>query len=160
MKKTILIPTDFTIESLKFLVEAAESAQSNTPINVVFIHCERLQDSIIDLLFYSKRELIDSLKTPQYIDACKAILNKYPTVIHSIRFEVFTGHNQRAFENFLEGNRIDEILMPKKYILQLRKNSFDPLPFFQRVQLPVTEVAWELGSNVTENNKLAELYLS
>ncbi|MCU0368141.1 MAG: hypothetical protein MUF39_04850 [Cyclobacteriaceae bacterium] len=160
MKKAILIPTDFTIESLKFVVEAAESAQSNIRINIVFLHCERLQDAIVDLLFYSKRELIDSLKTPDFTNACQVILNKYPSTIHSMRFEIFTGHNQRAFENFLVGNRIDEILVPKNYALQFGKNSFDPLPFIQRVQLPVKEVAWELSGDLTEKNQFAELFLT
>jgi len=160
MKKTILIPTNFTIESLKFLVEAAESAQAGSKINVVFLHCEHLQDAILDLLFYSKRELINSLKTPAFEDACKVICNKYPSVIHSIRFEVFTGHTQRAFENFLEGNRVDEILVPKNYALQLRKKSFDPLPFIQRAELPVTEVTWKLSGNMPEKNQLAELFFT
>lgn len=160
MKKSILIPTDFSIESLNFVVEAAESAHSDSRINIVFLHCERLQDAIVDLLFYSKRELVDSLKTPAFANACQLILNKYPSVIHSMRFEIFTGHNQRAFENFLVGNRIDEILVPKNHALQFGKSSFDPLPFIQRVQLPVTEVAWELSGDVTEKNQVVELFLT
>lgn len=159
MKRTILIPTDFSIDSLKFLVEAVQSVQIGS-INVVFLHCAHLPNSILDLLFYSKKEIIKSLVTPTFVDACKVIRNKYQSKINSTRIEIFTGHTQAAFENFLEGNRIDEIFVPENYILKTTKNSFDPLPFIQRTELPITPVTWKQGGDIPEKNQLAELFLT
>lgn len=159
MKRTILIPTDFSIDSLKFLVEAVQSVQTGS-INVVFLHCAYLPNSILDLLFYSKREIIKSLVTPTFEDACKVIRSKYESKINSTRIEIFTGHTQAAFENFLEGNRIDEIFVPKNYILKTSKNSFDPMPFIQRTGLPITQVTWKQGGDIPEKNQLAELFLT
>jgi len=159
MKRTILIPTDFSIDSLKFLVEAVQSVQIGS-INVVFLHCAHLPNSILDLLFYSKKEIIQSLVTPTFEDACKVIRNKYQSKINSTRIEIFTGHTQAAFENFLEGNRIDEIFVPENYILKTTKNSFDPLPFIQRTELPITPVTWKQGGDIPEKNQLAELFLT
>jgi len=159
MKRTILIPTDFSIESLKSFVEAAQSVQIGS-INVVFLHCAHLPNSILDLLFYSKNEIIKSLITPTFENACKVIRSKYESKINSTRIEIFTGRTQAAFENFLEGNRIDEIFVPVNYTLKPVKNSFDPMPFIQRTELPITQVVWKQGGNIPEKNQLAELFLT
>lgn len=158
MKRTILIPTDFSIESLKFLVEAVQSVQIGS-VNVVFLHCAYLPNSILDLLFFSKKELIKTLVTPAFEDACKVIRSKYATKINSLRIEMFTGFTHAAFENFLVGNRIDEIFTPKGYQLQLPKNSFDPMPYINRASLPITEVTWKHVVDTPEKNQLAELFL-
>lgn len=158
MKRTILIPTDFSIESLKFLVEAVQSVQIGS-VNVVFLHCAHLPNSIVDLLLFSKKELIKTLVTPAFDDACKVIRSKYESKINSLRIEIFTGFTQAAFENFLEGNKIDEAFTPKGYQLQLPKNSFDPMPFINRSGLPITEVTWKQVGDTPEKNQLAELFL-
>ncbi|MBL7856825.1 MAG: hypothetical protein JNM57_03985 [Cyclobacteriaceae bacterium] len=158
MKRTILIPTDFSIESLKLFIEAAESVQIGS-VNIILLHCAQLSDSIVDLLFFSKKDMIESLVTPVFNDACKIIRSKYASKINSARIEVFTGHTQAAFQNFLEGNRVDEILIPKNYSLQLNKESFDPIPFIRKSTIPITEIHWKQTGNIPEKNQLAELFL-
>lgn len=160
MRKTILIPTDFSIESLRLLRAAVQSADGDG-IHVVFLHCTYQQDSIMSLLFFSKDSLIDSLTNEDYKDACRIIRNKYSSVIHSIRTEIFTGTTQAAFQNFLDGNKIDQSFIPKNYSLQLtNKNSFDSLPLIRKSKLPLTEVSWQQLESVPEKNQLAELFLS
>lgn len=160
MKKTILIPTDFSIESLRLLRAAVQSVE-NGSIHVVFLHCVYQQDSIIDLLFFSKQSLVDSLTNEDFKDACRIIRNKYSTAIHSIRTEIFSGTTHAAFQNFLEGNRIDEVLIPKNYTLQqTSKFSFDPLPYIRKCKLPTVEVSWKQVESIPEKNQLAELFLN
>lgn len=160
MKKTILIPTDFSIESLR-LLRAAIQAVGNESINVVFLHCVYPSDSIMDLIFFSKNSLVESLTNNDFKEACKIISNKHPSAIHSIRTEIFSGTSQTAFQNFLEGNKIDEVLIPKNYTLQkTSKNSFDPLSFIRKCKLPTIEVSWQHAESLPEKNQLAELFLS
>ncbi len=158
MKRTILIPTDFSIESLKLLINAAQSVPIGS-VNIVFLHCAYLPDSIVDLLFFSKEDFIESLTTKDFNDACKVIKNKYAAKINSTRIEIFSGNNQAAFQNFLEGNKIDEIFISKNYkAKKANKKSFDAMPFILKTNLPITEVSWQPIGNVPEKNKLAELF--
>lgn len=158
MKRTILIPTDFSIESVKYLIEAVQLEETGS-INVVFLHCAHLSDSIFDLLFFSKRKMKNALITPAFQDACKIIRNRYASKINSMRVEIFNGFTQSAFQKFLEGNRVDEIFIPNNYTLKLEKNSFDPIPFIRKAPVRVTEISRKRMDNVPEKNQLAELFL-
>lgn len=158
MRRTILIPTDFTIESLSLFKAAAQSVEIGK-INVIFFHCAHLSDSIFDLLFFSSRKQRESLVNEDFEDGCKIIRHKYASRINSVRTEIFSGRTQNAFENFLDANDIDEIVIPKDYKFQLTSNrSFDPMPFILKSKLPTTEVTWERELHVPEKNQLAELF--
>lgn len=160
MTKTILIPTDFSIESLRLLRAAAQTVETGN-IQVVFLHCVYQQNSIISLLFSSKESLVDSLMNEDFKNACRIIRNKYSTAIHSIRTEIFTGTTHAAFRNFLDGNGIDEVLIPKNYTLQqTSKSSFDPMSYIRGCNLPTIEVSWRQTESIPEKNQLAELFLS
>jgi hypothetical protein len=158
MKRTILIPTDFSIESVKFLIEVVQLAETGS-INVIFLHCEHLSDSIFDLLFASKKGKINALITPAFQDACKIIRNRYSSKINSMRVEIFNGYTQAAFQKFLEGNNVDEIFIPNNYALQPGKNSFDPMPFILKASVQVTRLSCNRVENIPEKNQLAELFL-
>lgn len=159
MKKTILIPTDFSIESLKLLKEAIHSVEIGS-INIVFLHCIHLSDSIFDLLFFSKKELIESLMSKNFNDACKIIRNRYTSKINSARVEIFTGTTQQAFNNFLEGNQVNEIIVPKNHTFKLiNSKSFNPDTYIRNAGLPLTEVEWKTSDTIPEKNSLAEIFL-
>lgn len=159
MKKTVLLPTDFSIESLKLLREAINSVEIGS-INIVFLHCIHLSDSIFDLLFFSKKEMIESLMSKDFNDACKIIRNKYTSKINSARVEIFTGTTQQAFNNFLEGNRVDEIIIPKNHAFKLvNRKSFNPDSYIKNSGLPTTEVEWKTSDKIPEKNSLAEIFL-
>ena len=159
MKKTILIPTDFSIESLKLLKEAVTSVEVGS-VNIIFLHCIYLSDSIFDLLFFSKKEWVESLVNKDFDDGCKIIRNKYVNKINSARVEFFTGTTQQAFDNFLEGNQVDEIMLPKNYVFkQSSKKSFSPEPYIRKSRLPLIEVVWQKSDKEPEKNSLAEIFL-
>lgn len=157
MKRVILIPTDFSIESLNLFKYAAQHAQE--PLNIVLVHGLHLSDSIFDLLFKTRSESIEKLSNPDFEDACRILHNKYVSRINSFRIEIFSGVTQCAFQNFLEGNRITEILIPKSYQLRLTGKSFDLLPYLKSSTLPKQAVEWKPAENAPEHNQLAEIFL-
>lgn len=159
MIKTVLIPTDFSIESLNLFKHASQEANDGA-INVIFFHGVSLNFSITDLLFYSKKALVASLSNNDFHNACEIITNKFASRIYSTRIEIFTGTKQHAFEQFVEANRVNEILIPKEYTFKFSDSrSFDPTPFVKKSSLPVKEVAWTRSTSVPEKNLLAELFL-
>jgi hypothetical protein len=158
MNRTILIPTDFSIESLNLFKYAAQHAQE--PLNIVLVHGLHLSDSIFDLLFRTRADSVSKLTNPDFEDACRILRNKYASRINSFRIEIFSGVTQSAFQNFLEGNRITEIVIPKTYTLRVSGKSFDVLPYLRASKLAPQEVEWKPIENAPERNQLAEIFLT
>lgn len=156
--KTIAIPTDFTIESLN-TVKGALNVLKDEKINLILVYSAYLSGSITDLLFLSKPKYLASLQDDKFTEACEILRNKYASQIKSIQVELFPGTSNSFFTHFLAGNHIDEVFIPKKYRLKLGKRGFDPIPYFKKTKLPLTEVDWNETSNVPEKNRVAELFL-
>jgi hypothetical protein len=141
MKRTILIPTDFSVPSLD-VVEHVIANAGDHPVDIVLTHCVFLPATEdIEMRHFSKKALIQSLRNPDYKNAYRAMRLRHPNPNVAIKTDLFTGWNQRAFNNFLEGNRIDEAVIPKPYKPSLNlKSSFDPIPFIRKSRLKITEV--------------------
>lgn len=156
MKRTILIPTDFSIESLIPVKQAA--LLNYNDIEIVLMYCSLLPGSITDLLFYSPAKLIEQHSNKEFEKACSIILNKYASKITALRIEVFHGTTDAAFDNFVTGNKIDEIIFPKSYTLKERKNGFKPLPYIKNSLLPCREAEWKVN-NQHETASLSTLFM-
>jgi hypothetical protein len=161
MNKTILFPTDFTIESLNVVKTVLNDVNPNIKCDIILVHGIRMTDSITDLLFFSKSRFIDELSNEAFDDACEIIRNKFDSRINSIRTEVFSGYNQNAFNNFVEGNKVDEAYMPTNYNLKLvYRKSFDILPFIKNSNVVVNEIAWQAQQHIPGKGQLSEVFYS
>jgi|GEM_PF-232070 hypothetical protein len=157
MKRTILIPTDFSIESL-IPVKQAALLSSYDEIEIVLMFCDLLPVSISDLLFYAPSKAIRQHSNREFEEACSIIMNKYASRISSMRTEVFHGTSDAAFDNFISGNRIDEVIYPKNYVLKEHRNGFSPLPYIKNSYLPCREVEWKIN-NPHETASLSTLFM-
>jgi hypothetical protein len=157
MKKTILIPTDFTMESLnlfKFVMQT-----TTVDVHVIFLHCVAPSDSIVDMLFSNPSDLAESLMTRDFKEAISIIKNRYGSHLSTEVVEVFNGRTGAAFANFLEANEIGEIIVPKEYqFVKTHSRSIDPMYFIKDVTCSIVEVSWRESKSVTEKNQLAELF--
>jgi hypothetical protein len=141
MKRTIFIPIDFSEASLS-LVEHTLVLAGEDEIEIVLTHCFCLTDSIVELLFFDKDELFQSVKSNQFNAAFEALCNAYSQVKVQFRWEIFTGFTLAAFKNFISGNRITEAVIPQPYFkLSRASGNFDPTPYVRRSRLPVTVIA-------------------
>lgn len=141
MKRTIFIPTDFSEASLGLVAHTLLLA-GDDEIEIVLTHCFYLTDSIVELLFFDKDELFQSLKTRQFNAAFRALRKKHEQVKVEFRWEIFTGFTQAAFRNFISGNRISEAVIPQPYFQLTRASgNFDPTHYVRRSRLPVTVVS-------------------
>jgi hypothetical protein len=157
MAKTILIPIDFKIESLNTLKLALNSLKSEHT-NVVLMYTEYLTDSITELLFYSPKKIIKSLKSPEFEEAISIIKNRYETMIDSIDIKLFHGYNVNAFKIFVEAKKIDTIYIPKNYSLRTSQNGFNPIPLIKKSKLPYQEIEWETSTYTSEQVQLNALF--
>lgn len=156
--KTIAIPTDFTIESLN-TVKGALAMLKDEKVNLILVYSAYLSGSITDLLFLSKPKYLASMQNDKFTEACEILTNKYASQIESFQVELFPGTSHSFFTHFLAGNNIDEVFIPKNYRLKPGKRGFDPIPYFKKTKLPLTEVDWHATSDIPEKNLVAELFL-
>jgi hypothetical protein len=128
-------------------------------VHVIFLHCMAPTDSIIDLLFTSSEEIAESLVTRDFKEAVSIIKNRYGSHRSSEVVEVFKGRTRSAFMNFLEGNKVDEIIVPKDYrFIKTHTRSVDPMAFIRDVTRSVVQVSWQGSTSLPEKNQLAELF--
>jgi len=159
MRKTILVPTDFSVESLHVLKNVLSNSKEGEIFNVILLHGVHLNDSITDLMFFSKGKMLRSLTNPEFEEACAILKNKFDSKVNSIRKDLFTGFTQATFDNYVEANRIDEICISDNYNLTFKgKGSYDIAPFIKNSKVTVKAIALETSSSLPERGRTAEIF--
>jgi hypothetical protein len=156
MVKTILIPIDFSIESLNTL-KIALNGLHNSRADIILMYAEYTSDSITELLFYSPEKRLKILLKPEFEEALAVLKNRFEKVIETIRIELFHGYGVNAFVNFIEGNNVDTIFIPKTYTLKLLSNGFNPIPIIKKSKLPYAEADWVASIRTSQEDQLNHL---
>lgn len=157
MDKVIMLPTDFSIESLNTLRLAADQYKGQK-IHVVLVYAETPSDSITDLLFYRPVNTIKALKSKSFEEALSVVRNRYESTIASLSFKIFNGTNTNALLNFVEANQIDDIILPTNYNFQFPKNGFDMTPMIKKSKLPYREIGWDSSAGISEQLQINVLF--
>ena len=151
MNHTILIPTDFSVQSLNLLKEAMMRTE-HKKVRVILVYGIHLTDSITDLLFFSKSSFIKKLETKEFKDSCLLMQNRFHSKMESLCIDIFTGVTQSAFEQYVEAHKIDEAYIPSHPAYKSKNSrSFDVVPYILKSKLKATvinrldekEVEWE-----------------
>lgn len=106
--KHILIPTDFSLQSLN-AVHAAVATHSEQPFKITLLHLLRMAEDIPQLLFRSMRSKQEEIITPDFREACEILQNRYESSIASIHIKLGFGSTKSYVQNLLEGEKIDLI---------------------------------------------------
>ncbi|MCZ4222049.1 hypothetical protein [Pedobacter rhodius] len=123
--KTVLIPTDFNLESLNILETLVQ--QKTEKLNIIFVHAFKLSDSITDMLMLSRRSRDYENVSDEFYQLINQFKNKYPNRINCIGIEYFYGSTVAAFKNFIEAFDVDCIAYLKNYAFKpINKYSIDP----------------------------------
>lgn len=157
MHKTILIPVDFSIESLNTLKLALQKENGNK-VNVILMYADNLSTSITDLLFYSAPKQIKQLTNNDFNEALAIIKNRYESIIHIIRIELFHGKTRSAFNTFAEANKVAMIYVPKYYKLVPLDNGYDPLPLIKKSKFPFQEIEWNANQYTFNTNQMNAIF--
>lgn len=152
MLKTILIPTDFTLESLNVIHKVVEE-NAIFHLSVVLLHGHLLNDSITDLLFYSDDSVIKPLLTPEFSEAVLILKERYKE-IKSITIEVTHSIHKEPFKRFLKTKKVDEICFEFGSSLELSKRAFDTLPLLKESGFPISEFVTNENAVQKESNSV------
>ena len=163
MIKTILIATDFSLESLdvlkKVLKNKSEQNDENQ-YNILFVSGYDMGDSIRDLLFTTKSSIFGKIRPQEFCDAYSIIKNKYPTLINKITCDIFTGSFQRTFNSYVETAAIDEAYFSSVKSRNLSKGQFDVVPYLKKCKhVNAIEILTKAPEFVPEKGRLAEVFL-
>jgi hypothetical protein len=138
--KHVLIPTDFSIRSLRVIHGVIEKF-SDEKITIVMMHALRMPTSITDLMMLARRSAHHDLITDDYKDACEIIRNKYASNIKLLKTEFLFGNTSAVFRNFLQYQNIDVIAYAdKEEFRQAGKDSYNPAALIKKSKYPVYQV--------------------
>ena len=124
----VLIPTDFTVQSLD-LVSAA-SQQVPGKINAFLFHAFDMPESLIDAMRRTGTNSPDNLITEELRLRCRQIKALNP-MIANISFKLMYGSTVAVFKHFADANNVEAIALPAGYkFTAVVRDSVDPTRMF------------------------------
>ena len=162
MIKTILIATDYSLESLNILkrvLKEKNAEENDTQYKILLVSGYDMGDSIRDLLFNTKSVIFNKLRPQEFCDAYGIIKNKYPHLVNKIVCDIFTGSFQRTFNNYVKAENIKEAYYSPA-IKSKGKGKFDLIPYIKKCKdLTSQEIAVEIRKSLPEKGRLAEIFV-
>lgn len=147
--KTVLIPTDFNVESVK-IIDAFSLQYKLKEVTFIFLHAFKLSDSITDMLMLSRRSRDYQNISNDFYEELEKAKQKHSSLIKGIGIEYFYGSTVVAFKNLLETLAIDTILYAENYsFCAINKYSIDPKTLTSRCGFPV--IGLDINVVNTEN---------
>lgn len=142
--KNILIPTDFEMDSLNTIKKVVLDLKEDEVVTITLLHGYYLSESITDLLFYSKRNLLNDIVPSEFSEGCELLKNKYTSQLEQIKIDFFHGLNKRAFKSYLNSNNINAVYVPSGgNPKKVTKRSFDIVPYIYKCCDNVSHVQFE-----------------
>ena len=130
----ILIPTDFTIESIQVLKEYLATLNTEEHVSIVLCAGYHRSEGFLDLLHFSKHKLTKEFVHKDFSEALAILDNKFGDQIAAINIDFFSGWNLNAFKNYLMANEITQIVFSNEIKLSCKhKKWLDILPFIRKV---------------------------
>lgn len=161
MIRTILIATDYSLESLNILkkvMREKEASEDRDQYNILLVSGYDTGDSIRDLLFNTKSTIFNKLRPQEFCEAYGIIKNKYPHLIHKIVCDIFTGSFQRTFNNYVKAENIEEAYYSPA-IRSKGEGKFDLIPYIRKCRdLKSYEISVEIRKQLPEKGRLAEIF--
>nr|WP_315027648.1 hypothetical protein [uncultured Chryseobacterium sp.] len=162
MTKTILIATDYSLESLNILkkiLKEKDASEDQNQYNILLTSGYDSGDSIRDLLFNTKTSIFNKIRPAEFCDAYGIIKNKYPHLINKIICDVFTGSFQRTFNQYVKAGNVEEAYYSSS-IKSKGKGKFDIVPYIKKCkELQSKEITIEVREKLPERGRLAEIFV-
>lgn len=162
MAKTILIATDYSLESLNILkkvLKEKDASEDQNQYNILLTSGYDAGDSIRDLLFTTKTSVFNKIRPAEFCDAFGIISNKYPHLVNKIICDVFTGSFQRTFNQYVKAENIEEAYYSPS-IKSKGKGKFDLIPYIKKCkELESHEITVEVRERLPERGRLAEIFV-
>ena len=135
--KHILIPTDFSIDSLN-TVHAAIANYGEEKLKITLFHLLTMSSDISELMFPSMRNKHHQMISDDFHEACEILQNRYHSKVHSLRIKFGFGDTVSYLRNFIEGAKVDLIVVGQGVPLSLPSSrSVKMMPILERTGFPI-----------------------
>ncbi|TXF89137.1 hypothetical protein FUA23_11540 [Neolewinella aurantiaca] len=114
--KRILIPTDYTPESLQ-LIEYAFLNFPDTRLDIVLLAGCKMFESKWRIMHFTPQDFIYQQMNDEFIQEKRHMILEHKGQLGQIQFELFTGSNSFAFQNFLLTLDADTAVLPDDGVL-------------------------------------------
>lgn len=144
----ILIPTDFTIQSLN-AVHGILATNKNEEYKITLFHMLSMPEVLPDLLFRPFARQEQKSINRDFKDTCEIIQNKYGSRVQSIQTRFAYGDTAAYLRNYLEGQKVDRIvLMNNIQLIKPFKSSLDCIPLLKKTGYPIDILPEKMVSEV------------
>ncbi len=133
----VLIPTDFTANTLQLAAQALQALDVNT-VNIVLFHAFKQPESEFELLAPVRPRPHANLVTEELRQLCKQFKEQHTHRVQKIYFRFLEGETTLLFRNFIDANEVDLIFCPESYVpVKVNTYSTDPRQLFKKAGVPV-----------------------
>lgn len=136
--KTILLPTDLSIQSLYPVHDIVKEANGES-LEIIVVHFLSLSTSISDLL--TTRDPYSEIPG-HFTEAYQSLRNKYQDVIGKLTFKFVYCNTTRYLNNFIEGNNVSTVYLLENYTYGTPlKNSVALKNYFAKCKVKVIHIS-------------------
>lgn len=134
----ILVPTDFTLQSLDIVEEIVR--MQGKRVRIYMLHMVTVPTDIQDLMFIKKADMSRNVPR-EFTKAMAAMKEKYPRELVALELKLYFGSSTSVFNSITENLGIEEICLLNDYTYSLpMKESVNLLPLMNRSELPVYRI--------------------
>ena len=145
--KRVLIPTDFTVQSLQ-LIDYAILNFPNDILDIILISGFELNENLWSMRNYSEQREVNKLCSESYTKAKRIFLREHRDNIERLHIRLFTGHNNVAFQNFVDQNALDTAIIAGEGFLQYQQSrAFDSSTYIKACIKNIIEIPLEQKSS-------------
>ncbi|MBD1432767.1 hypothetical protein H8B06_08030 [Sphingobacterium sp. DN00404] len=134
MIQRVLIPTDFTVNSLRIALEYLENSD-NEQVELVLAGGYNLGESISMLLGFTLDDHLAEVQDEDFLKACEMIKSRFKNKVVEMYADFMISKNKRYVSNYLKGRQFARIVLPDAFEFKHTKNSFDIVDMFNNIQL-------------------------
>ena len=134
----ILVPTDFTLQSLDIVEEIVRMEDKR--VSIYLVHMITIPTDAIDMMFLKKSDISREISR-EFTRAIFSLKAKYPKELAALELKLYFGSSSAIFNSITDNLGIEEICLLNDYSYSLPlQESVNLLPLINRSELPVYRI--------------------
>jgi len=134
MIQRVLIPTDFTVNSLRIVLEYLENS-NHQQVELVLTCGYNLGESIGMLLGFTVDDYLAEMQNEDFLKGCEMIKSRFKDRVVEMYGDLMISRNKRYVHNYLKGGQFAQIVLPNIFEFNYTTNCFDIVELMKTSQL-------------------------
>ncbi|PRD54508.1 hypothetical protein [Sphingobacterium gobiense] len=139
MIQRVLVPTDFTVNSLRIVLEYLEN-NKDEQVELVLVGGYKLSESISMLLGFTLDDHLAELQHDDFLKGCEIIKSRFKDKVVEMYADSMISKNKRYIRNYLKGRKFTQVVLPDAFEFQEVENSFDVAALLRSQPLALPQV--------------------